>query len=86
MKNLINEEVLVELSEVECDGGERMMSVIDYYEEFGYDSEGGKLIKKYGSDVIRDEYVKKIKKICKENGEEFEGGNWDGEWYFGKKK
>jgi hypothetical protein len=44
------------------------------------------LIKKYGSDVIRDEYVRKIKKICKENGEEFEGVNWDGEWYFGKKK
>ena len=75
--NLIGEDVMVELSEIECDGSERGMSVIDFYERFGYESEGGKLIKKYGSERIRDEFVERVKKICEENDEEFYGVNWD---------
>ena len=68
---LINEDVMVEFNEISCDSEERGGSVIDFYEEFGYESEGGKLIKKYGSEVIKKEYVKRVKKWCKENEEEF---------------
>ena len=77
MKNLINEDVMVEFNEIELDGNERGMSVINFYEKFGYDSEGGKLIKKYGSDVIKKEYVEKVMKWCEEEGEVFDGVNWD---------
>lgn len=71
MKNyLINDDVMVELNEIECDGGSRGMGVIDFYERFGYDSEGGKLIKEYGSERIRDEFVERVKEFWKENGEE----------------
>jgi len=78
MKNyLINDDVMVEYNEIECDSGERGGSVMWFYEKFGYDSEGGELIKKYGSDVIKKEYEERVKKWCEENGEEFEGVNWE---------
>ena len=77
MKNLINEDVMVEFNEIDCDGGSRGMSVIDFYERFGYDSDGGKLIKKYGSEVIKKEYVERVKKWCEENDEEYYEVMWD---------
>jgi predicted enzyme involved in methoxymalonyl-ACP biosynthesis len=74
---LINDDVMVEFNEIDCDGSERGMSVIDFYERFGYDSEGGKLIKKYGSEVIKKEYVERVKKWSEENGEEYYEVMWD---------
>jgi len=58
---------------------DRDISVIDYYEKFGYDSEGGKLIKKYGSEIIRDEFIERVKDYCKENNEEYYDINWNWE-------
>ena len=77
--NKINDDVLVEFNEVEMSCSDRDISVIDYYEKFGYDSEGGKLIKKYGSDLIRDEFIERVKDYCKENNEEYYDINWNWE-------
>jgi len=74
--NKINEDVLVEFNEVEMSCNDRNISVIDYYEKFGYDSKGGKLIKKYGSEIIKDEFIEKVKEYCKENNEEYYEINW----------
>jgi len=76
MNNKINEDVMVEFNEVEMGCDERGRSIIEFYDEFGYDSEGGKLIKKYGSEVIRDEFIKKVKEYCEENDEEYYEINW----------
>ena len=76
MNNKINEDVMVEFNEVEMGCDERGKSIIEFYDEFGYDSEGGKLIKKYGSEVIRDEFIKKVKEYCEENDEEYYEINW----------
>jgi hypothetical protein len=76
MNNKINEDVMVEFNEVEMGCDERGRSIIEFYDEFGYDSEGGKLIKKYGSEVIRDEFIKKVKEYCEENDEEYYKINW----------
>ena len=82
MKNnyKISEDVMVEFNEVEVGCEERGRSIIEFYEEFGYDSKGGKLIKKYGSDLIRDEFIKRVKDYCKENNEEYYDINWNWEW------
>ena len=76
MKYKINEDVMEEFCELDTDCSSRGMSIIDFYEKFGYDSEGGKLIKEYGSEVIRDEYIKRVKKWCKENDEEYYEIDW----------
>ena len=77
MKNyLINDEVMDEFCEVEVDGGSCGMSVIGFYEKFGYESEGGKLIKKYGSEKIRDEFIERVKKFCEESGDEYYEIDW----------
>ena len=73
---LINDEVMDEFCEVEVDGGSRGMSVIDFYEEFGYESEGGKLIKKFGKEVIGKEFVERCKEFWKDNDEE----GWEIDW------
>ena len=55
------------------------IEVIEYIEDLFGSVEGCKLIKKYGSDLIRDEFIERVKKYCKENNEEYYDINWNWE-------
>ena len=75
-KYLINDEAMTEFCEYECDGRERGLSVMDVVEMYNYSNESGRLIKKYGEEAIRDEFIKRCKEFCEENDEEYYDIMW----------